>query len=366
MIINASAISMASSRSYQKVTSNTRISSEPYRKEEDTKKDSSNKLSSSGKQMSSDMRNKLRYLDKEAGQRQAGALSGSTETGFNKAESPEDIKLQVLKRILEGLNKRNNRKSLSFELEYKSIKATSFGFVENTSQGSSSKLPQANVWKRQTIVSSFMAETENTAFSTTGIVKTADGRELSFNVQLEMSRSYMEHFTYMREEDVVFTDPLVINLDTNVAGVSDQKFLFDLDSDGAMEEISFLNQGSGFLALDKNGDGKINDGSELFGTQSGDGFKDLSQYDDDNNGWIDENDAVFKRLKVWTKNEDGTDRLINLKEAGVGAIFLGNASTEFSLKNQQEHTANGIIRSTGIYLKESGEAGTVQHIDFAV
>ena len=37
---------------------------------------------------------------------------------------------------------------------------------------------------------------------------------------------------------------------------------------------------------------------KLFGTSSGDGFKDLAEYDEDGNGWIDENDSIFNRLKV--------------------------------------------------------------------
>ena len=162
------------------------------------------------------------------------------------------------------------------------------------------------------------------------------------------------------------TDPLVINLDSNVASVSDMKFLFDLDADGKEEEISFAGRGSGFLALDKNGDGKINDGSELFGTKSGDGFGDLAAYDEDGNGWIDEADSVFKDLKIWTKDENGKDVLMNLKDADVGAIYLGSAQTEFSLNNQATQQTNGIIRKTGVYLKESGGVGTVQHVDLAV
>lgn len=161
-------------------------------------------------------------------------------------------------------------------------------------------------------------------------------------------------------------DPLVINVGSNVTSVLDQKFRFDLDSDGAEDEISMLGEGSGFLALDINEDGKINDGNELFGTKSGNGFTDLADYDKDHNGWIDENDEVFDKLKIWFKHEDGTDRLISLKEADVGAIYLGNASTEFSLKNDDTHALNGIVRTTGIFLKESAGAGTIQHVDLAL
>ncbi len=223
------------------------------------------------------------------------------------------------------------------------------------------------IWVKQTVASSFMSEEENTAFSSVGSVVTADGRSIDFGITLEMSRSYMEQNDYLSEEiGYVFTDPLVINLDSNAASVSDQKFLFDIDADGKEDSISFVNEGSGFLALDKNGDGKINDGNELFGTKSGDGFKDLSAYDQDGNGWIDEADDVFQKLKVWTKDAEGNDKLIDLKEAGVGALYLGNVSTQFSLNNQETNATNAMIRSTGVYLKESGEAGTLQHVDLAV
>lgn len=172
----------------------------------------------------------------------------------------------------------------------------------------------------------------NNLFSTKGIVKTADGREISFGLNLEMSRSFTEYYEESHDIGVLnCTDPLVINLDGNIAELSDQTFFFDLDGDGEKEEISSLKSGSGYLALDLNGDGVINDGSELFGTKTGNGFADLAKYDQDGNGWIDEDDEIWSKLQIWTKDEDGKDRLYHLSEAGVGAICLQNTRTEFSL-----------------------------------
>lgn len=220
-------------------------------------------------------------------------------------------------------------------------------------------------WVRYTEKSGFMMEQETTSFSATGIVKTADGREINFGVDLEMSRGFAGSFLESSTEEVILTDPLVINLENGTASVADQKFFFDLDADGDKEEISSLGQGSGFLAFDKNEDGEINDGSELFGTKSGDGFADLSKYDEDGNGWIDENDQIFKRLKVWTKDADGKDKLIDLKSADVGAIYLGSANTQFHL-NDTANKTNAVIQKTGVFLRESGTVGTVQHLDLAV
>lgn len=210
---------------------------------------------------------------------------------------------------------------------------------------------------------SWFAEQESTGFSTVGTVRTSDGREIRFNVDVAMSRSFEKRFSQeLKQTNYKMCDPLVINMDVGSAELRDQKFFFDLDADGQEEEISMLGSGSGYLALDKNGDGKINDGSELFGTSSGDGFSDLARYDQDGNGWIDENDEIWSKLQIWTKDENGQDKLYKLSEKGVGAIYLGSASTDFSLVGADGYT-NGMIRKTGIFLYENGAAGTVQHLD---
>ena len=219
----------------------------------------------------------------------------------------------------------------------------------------------------------YNVEQEDTSFSTVGTVRTKDGREINFNVNVNMSRRCEE---YYREElnvaQFALYDPLVINLNTDGTELSDQTFYFDLDADGEEEEISML-KGSGYLALDKNGDGVINDGSELFGTKNGDGFADLARYDEDGNGWIDENDSIWSKLKIWCKDENGNDVLYKLSDKGVGAICLKNVSTDFTMQGDRKaqdgtmnaNATNAVIRKTGIFLYENGNVGTVQHVDMA-
>lgn len=220
-------------------------------------------------------------------------------------------------------------------------------------------------WTVKTTYSSSFTEKECTTFSSTGSVKTADGRELSFNLDMSMSREYMEKhsISYVTDYSAILTDPLVINLKDNPVSVSDQSFLFDIDGDGKDETIARMNSDSGFLALDKNGDGIINDGNELFGTKTGNGFKELSEYDSDDNGWIDESDEVYEKLKVWIKDENGNDKLISLKDADVGAIYLGNAKTTFNVTDDT-NDLKARVRSTGVYLHEDGSAGSIQQVDF--
>lgn len=220
------------------------------------------------------------------------------------------------------------------------------------------------VWNRVTQDSYSYEENESTSFCAEGTAITADGRSISFDVTMKMSRSFKQQldFECFDSFSQVLTDPLVINLNSNPVSISDKTFFFDLDCDGKDEEIAELSKGCGYLALDINGDGKINNGSELFGPSTGNGFDELAKYDSDNNGWIDEADEIFDKLKVWTTDENGNSVLLLLKEADVGAINLGSSKTDFSLKNQGD--LRGMVRSTGFYLKESGGSGTVQQVDF--
>jgi len=205
-------------------------------------------------------------------------------------------------------------------------------------------------------------EYESTSFSSSGKILTEDGREIDFSVNLNMSREFFSEESMSVRAGDALKDPLVINFSGKAAELSQDTFSFDIDNDGHENQISFLKPGSGFLALDKNGDNTINNGSELFGPQSGNGFQDLAAYDLDGNNWIDENDAIFDKLRIWTKDAEGNDVLFALGEKGIGAIYLDSAATLFSMKDS-ENNLQGQVQSTGLFLGENGGVGTVQQID---
>jgi hypothetical protein len=208
-------------------------------------------------------------------------------------------------------------------------------------------------------------EQEKTTMQAGGVVRTADGREINFSLDVSMSRQFLAKQGLSIRAGAAMKDPLVINLSGAPGDLTERKFSFDIDADGKADQISFAGPGSGFLALDRNGDGAINDGGELFGTASGNGFKDLAEFDTDGNQWIDENDAVFDKLRIWMKDETGRDQLVALGQAGVGAIYLGNVSTEFAVKDAA-NVQQGQVRSSGMFLRENGGAGVIQQIDLAV
>ncbi len=208
-------------------------------------------------------------------------------------------------------------------------------------------------------------EAESTAFTAQGVVHTADGKEIHLAIDLTMSREFASQTGITLRAGDALKDPLVINLDGTAAQLGGDRMSFDLNADSQAEQVATLAPGSAFLALDKNGDGQVNNGSELFGVVSGNGFADLAQYDEDGNGWIDQGDSIFAQLRLWQPGQGDGATLDSLQTAGVGAIYLGNTATPFSL-NDATNAQLGATRASGLYLHEDGTAGTVQQLDLVV
>ena len=209
------------------------------------------------------------------------------------------------------------------------------------------------------------AESETTRFSAAGVVRTADGAEIRFELGFAMSRSYSESVSLsVRAGDPRLKDPLVLDFGGPAAALSDVRFEFDLDADGTLDKIPLLG-GSGLLAFDRNENGRIDDGRELFGPVTGNGFDELAALDEDGNGWIDEADGAWSQLRVWRPDAEGKGSVQSLKEAGVGAFYLGSVDTAFSLNNTANET-QALMRANSIYLRADGSAGTVSQVDLAV
>jgi len=202
--------------------------------------------------------------------------------------------------------------------------------------------------------------------SAAGLVETDDGRSIDLDLALDLER--VEYHEENWKGGVIASrliDPLVLSFDDGLSVLADNRFSFDLDGDGNIEEICSLKAGSGFLVLDKNGDGAINDGGEMFGPYSGDGYDELILHDLDGNNWIDENDPVFDKLQLWMGGGSGEGSLISLREAGVGALSLAGVGTEFHLKDSSGRLLGQVHRS-GLFLTEAGEVRPLAEIDLAV
>ena len=118
------------------------------------------------------------------------------------------------------------------------------------------------------------------------------------------------------------------------------------------------------LVLDLDGDGIINDGSELFGdstlltdgSRASSGFEALNQYDENNDGIINEKDAIFSSLKVWQdKNSDGVsqaDEIYSMEDIGIESISL-NLLEEDGRRVSEVSFVDGNISKIGEFDFES-------------
>jgi len=296
----------------------------------------------------------------------SSAMTAEQTKKVEPADEGEDIqqdwKLMLLRRLVESLTG-------------KKIELTSASdFQQNNEQPRQTEAPAAAPedagqnslgWGLEYNYQRSYQESERTEFMAQGKVLTADGKEINFNVGLSMSREFISQESINLRAGDALKDPLVLNFSGTAAQLEATDLHFDLDLDGTPDQLQFVAPGSGFLALDKNQDGQINDGSELFGPNSGDGFAELAAYDDDGNNWIDENDAIFDRLRIWERDSAGNFSLLALGQRGVGAIYLGRVDTPFAVKDEQNQL-QGQIRSTGLFLQENGLAGTVQQLDLVV
>jgi hypothetical protein len=214
------------------------------------------------------------------------------------------------------------------------------------------------------------AEVETTHFSAQGMVRTQDGQEIRFSLELQMERSYREETSVsLRAGDAVRKDPLVVNFAGTAPRLLDQRFRFDLDNDGQAEELPMLGSGSGYLAFDRNNNGQIDAGNELFGPASNNGFAELALLDADGNGWLDENDPLFSRLGIWRPTDGSSDnpypQLTALKDNGIGALGLAHLETPFELRGSGNSDL-GAVRATGLALTEDGRTLALQEIDLTL
>lgn len=170
-------------------------------------------------------------------------------------------------------------------------------------------------------------------------------------------------------------DPLVIDLgEPGIELTTVKKGVhFDLDNNGFAELTSWIGTEDGFLVLDRNGNGKIDNGNELFGDQvtlkngekSSSGFEALEEFDENKDGLIDENDSEFANLKVWIdSNHNGiseSNELKNLSALGIVSIGLN-----FMESNVTDAETGTLIARTAVVTFSGAKTTDISEFQFPV
>ena len=163
-------------------------------------------------------------------------------------------------------------------------------------------------------------------------------------------------------------DPLIFDLDGDGIRTTSLDYstaYFDLDGDGFAEKVAWVGDGDGLLTLDRNGDGTVTNGQELFGDRTRlingeyatSGFEALREFDDNNDGKIDAKDNVYSKLKMWQDiNHDGLSQSEELKSlADLGIVSIGLDSTVTGAVD----VMNNIQRRLSSFMKPDGSTAQV-------
>lgn len=185
-------------------------------------------------------------------------------------------------------------------------------------------------------------------------------------------KDFMEKF---RNDEYKIIDPLVLDLDGDgieTVGINGfESVLFDHKNNGIRSATGWIGKDDALLVLDRNQDGKIDTGLELFGdntvlkdgTKSNTGYQALAEFDDNGDGMIDEQDAIFAQLRAWQdKNQDGisqSDELLNMSEARVKALHLNHQNTHKNLGN------GNVLARHGSYIKTDNTEAEMGDLHFA-
>lgn len=158
-----------------------------------------------------------------------------------------------------------------------------------------------------------------------------------------------------------FSTPIILDLDGDgleLLSMNESSASFDF-LDGASGKHGWVSPDDGLLAYDKNGNGIVDDASELFGSRDMDGFSMLRAFDDNGDGYIDAHDSKFSQLKVWR----------DLDSDGLSKISEVHSLTDLSIKSiaskpeiQNEYAKGNWIPLISSFATENGDVREVADV----
>jgi Ca2+-binding RTX toxin-like protein len=213
------------------------------------------------------------------------------------------------------------------------------------------------------------------------LIESAQERLSSLLTDTQTIGNYLSNLLFsLTQSEAISTpgvvDPLALDLNHNgqidLIALNNSNAFFDLDNDGLREQVGWVGSGDGFLVLDENNNGSVDNIEELFGGvdefgNTVEGTQELRNYDLNNDNVIDNQDAIFSELKIWQDlNQDGiTDEgeLTSLADHNITSI---NLNTTQSNLNQD----GNVILSNGDYTylddEQTNQTGLLSNLELAI
>jgi VCBS repeat-containing protein len=135
------------------------------------------------------------------------------------------------------------------------------------------------------------------------------------------------------------SSPLVVDLGSDgvqTVSLESSTGTFDLLNTGAAVRSGWISPEDAFLALDANGNGVIDDRSELFGGAVGEGFAKLASFDSNFDGMVDAADPRFRDLLLW-RDLNGNHRTDAGELGSVAAHGLASLSTRYVIAPEEQN-----------------------------
>ncbi|MDD3761569.1 MAG: calcium-binding protein [Acidithiobacillus sp.] len=249
----------------------------------------------------------------------------------------------ILKDATDGLNKLRDTLGDAFDSAYESIKDTVSDFLSDAGD--------------------FVEYLKDRGFD--NLLKDASDFWIPKNIKDWWDRA--KNWTWPR-------DPIILDLDGDgleTIGLASSNVYFDFDADGVLTKTGWAGKDDALLVWDRNGNGRIDTGAELFGdftvlpngTLAPNGFAALAALDSNGDGILDASDPAFAELKLWRDaNQDGQTgegELISLLDAGIVSLDLAN-----TLKNQSLANGNTFSRE-GSFTRADGSTSAIGEFKLA-
>ena len=194
------------------------------------------------------------------------------------------------------------------------------------------------------------------------------------NLQTHLAQRWQDHAGDYERTRLMRYDPLALDLDGDgleTRSVSDERpVYFDHDGDGVRTATGWIAADDGLLVLDRNNNGIIDDGSELFGDNTAlmsggtasDGFAALADQDSNRDGVVNRDDAGWSRLRIWRDfNQDGQSdktELFSPEQLDITSLTLAATRQRLTLGNGNQ------IADTGHYTRRDGSRGEMADVNF--